>query len=185
MDDDDGKVLTFPATAATRRNRGGHAEWPESVRQLAYQFWAGDAARNPVRVADLLAAVDADVAVPERTVRHWANADGWGARADLDIASMGQVILHRAVARLVAGSPGAADYLVGVSAGTIAPDKIRVAAAAAILDRVGIGPRRVDGDNPLPLPASTDQHHDGPLDVTPAAAAERIRQRRQRWQDDT
>lgn len=147
------------ANMAIRRNRGGHAEWPDDVRLLAYQLWVSDAGRNIGHVARLLADADPDLVIPDRTIRYWVASENWEARADADIAQSGQFILHRAIARLVAGAPSSADYLVSVANGTAEPNKTRLIAAMAILDRVGIGPRQTAGDLPT-LPASTPTRRD-------------------------
>lgn len=116
----------------------GRQHWDDDVRELGYQLWAYAAGRNASRVADMLAAEGHDV--PARTVRYWADAGSWAARASADLAAIAPDIRQQTVAELVYGGLEAARGLRAVVQGEEIADKVRVAAYLGMLDRGGFSP---------------------------------------------
>lgn len=144
--------------AETRETSQHGNRYPDSIKELGYQLWAFKCGRDSKQVAaDLLLAED--VQVHERTIRDWSHRYQWAERASSDLAAIAPDMLRTSVSELIAGSHEASHYLRRVANGAEEkPDKVRVAAAIAILDRVGIGPRRPEGETPtLTLPDGKQQ----------------------------
>ena len=110
----------------------------DETRETAYQYWAFRADRNAARAARLLQADG--VTIPADTIRSWVERHRWVARADIDAVQLAPAHRRQIIETLIYGGPESVGYLRGVVTGQEAPDKTRVAAAVAILDRIGFSP---------------------------------------------
>jgi hypothetical protein len=152
---------TLGMREATRDTAQHGNRYDDSLKELAYQLWAFKCGRDSRQVASELLQAE-DVQVNDRTIRYWSTAYQWSERASSDLAAIAPDMLRTSVSELIAGSHEASRYLRRVVNGAEErPDKVRVAAAMAILDRVGIGPRRPEGETPtLTLPDRTSTRQD-------------------------
>ncbi len=151
----DTRLLAFPASTGTRHDA--------EVRELARQLWGFVHGRNAEAVARALAAIaekcpeergpaDADwpdgAPVPTaRTVRRWAEEEGWAERVERDIVAIAPGIYQSIVVDLIAGAAEGASYLRAAVRGDRPAEPARVNAAHGMLDRAGFKPREA----PLPL----------------------------------
>jgi hypothetical protein len=81
------------------------AAWPDDIKTRAFELWATVAARSAPRTEYLLAQeLGADAAVPaSSTIRAWAAAEAWAARADADLAeTFGKTLQQLQVTSLAA-----------------------------------------------------------------------------------
>lgn len=120
------------------------AEWPEEMRETAYQLWTFIHGRSCRAVAQAISA-EQRVALPPRTVQHWAATERWEERAAAELAAIAPAIHQSIVADLILGAQEAARTLRRSVAeddgsGAARPDKTQVQAALAILDRAGYSP---------------------------------------------
>lgn len=120
-------------TIATRRD----------ARQVAYELWAFRCGQNCSAVARILADEYGE-AIPERTVRYWAESEGWAARVRDGLRQLAPATREQTIVELIFGALEASRYLRGVANGDVDLDKVtgktRVTAAIAILDRGGFSP---------------------------------------------
>jgi hypothetical protein len=96
------RALT-PAPVVERPAR--FAAWDETIRQRAFELWSTIAARSAPRTEYLLAQeLGMDAAVPAAsTIRAWAAAEEWAARADADLAeTFGKTLRQLQVTALAA-----------------------------------------------------------------------------------
>lgn len=147
------------AIAAIRtggRETAQRREWPDDAKERAYQLWAFRCSRDCVKVHDELAKEEDGYDVPIRTLQHWAVSLGWPQRAADQLTAIGPDFRRQALLELVAGQVDAARFVRRVVRGDEGPEpsKVKLAAALAILDRVGLGPVRPDTTGPVdPAPA--------------------------------
>lgn len=159
-------------------------EWPDSVRELAFELWAYKHAGNCEKTAEAIAKGPDGYPVPARTIREWATAHNWAERKITKMAEWAPAIREQVVTEVIAGSIDAIAYVRAIVSGEEEPDKVRLTAAMTVLDRFGVAPhRQAATDLIASLPPKVEPANVTPRDNSPAAAAERIRLRRQQWQE--
>jgi hypothetical protein len=155
-----------------------------SDREIVFEVWAMLADRSPKRTADL-AMSRYGIDVSPGTVSVWRRRHDWDGRARELFALVAPSMIERTAAALVGAGPAAAAYLSRVVAGDPgerldngAVDRSRVAAAAAVLDRVGFLPyTRRDaerGGTPVDRGLDTDEYERLSPDELRAAIEARI-----------
>lgn len=171
---DDSNLLTF----ATKRSPDRTTAWPDEARELAFELYYTEAGRKLTTLQKLIEAEPYSLPIPYRTLYEWHRQHQWDIEADKRMVQFAPHRRRRTADLLVVAAEGFASYLAQVASGAVEPDKTKVAAAKVAMDAAGFASVRVDAPA---LPASTN-HDNEPLDTSPAAAAERIRQRRAGYQ---
>lgn len=120
------------------------------VRALAFDLWRGAGGRNAAAVARLLA--DRGLAVPARTVQHWARSEDWHGRLVDAARTAAPALLDADAAELAAIRSPAVRYLGRVAAGLEdSPDVEELARAVGHLD---------DSDRATAILAAVKAHAD-------------------------
>lgn len=116
--------------------------YPEEIKELAYNLWYLKAGRGLSETARLLASGEfgEPCTVTVSTIMYWRDHYGWTERADADMQRLAGGLRSSTFAEMALAGPEAARYLREVVTGGADPDKTRVAASVALLDRIGFSP---------------------------------------------
>jgi hypothetical protein len=112
--------------------------WPESVRNQAWQLYAGPAKGNQSETARLLSTSLGET-VPLSTVKGWAAADRWADRMMVESVDNTRELMDGYVVRLWVAVPTALSTISSIASGTLSGDPSdldrRLRAATFIVDK--------------------------------------------------
>ncbi len=115
-------------------------------RDLAFELWWFRAGRNAAETSRILAA-EHNIHVTDRAIRKWVSEDGWGARADQQLAELAPNTYAGIVTDIIFGAQAGANYLRRVNEGDPTTringrvDIGRVTAANSALAKAGFADR--------------------------------------------
>lgn len=153
---------------------------PVNERETAFEVWLTAGRPKIAKLAEMLGAEPLGLDIPYSTLTYWYRTDQWDVEADRRIAQLAPNLTVRSAAHVVAAGVKAAAYVDQVWSGALPYDRDKMTSALQTLDRAGFGANVKERPTPA-LPTEIGQS-DEPLDTSPAAAAERIRQRRAGYQ---
>jgi hypothetical protein len=143
-------------------------------RESAYQSW--HVTRSVKQVSEI-------TGIPIGTLRSWSQRDSWTQRAESEDAERAELAKSHILGRVADEVAKSVEVLVAIRDDGGASNRDRRQAAVDILGIFGINVSKPD-PHALVKPTPHYQAEDEPIDMTPAAAAERIRLRRERWQQE-
>lgn len=143
-------------------------------REAAYQSWL--LARSVKQVSE-------STGIPIGTLRSWSQRDSWTQRAESEDAERTELAKSHILGRVADEVAKSVEVLVAIRDDADASNRDRRQAAVDILGIFGINVSKPDPSaHAKPTPRyQTDEEI---IDITPSAAAERIRLRRERWQQE-
>ena len=162
-------------TLLTKQDPDKATEWPDHVKGLAFELYYTDAGRSLTTLAEIIAGYPYEHRVPYSTLSYWRRADLWDIEADKMAEAFAPNRRRRTASLLNVAAELSAAYLVQVQSGAVEPNKLKITAAKIALDASGFAAIRVPVDAAPALSDGTTNTE--PLDMSPAAAIERIRQR--------
>lgn len=112
---------------------------PKDDRQTAFEVWLLLADRSPGKTVKILEQ-DYGIEAKPQTISTWAKRHGWHEKTRETLSGMYPTLMERAAASITAGAPDAAHYLHEVARGSAEPDRNRIVASVAVLDRAGFMP---------------------------------------------
>jgi len=121
--------------------RTNGTRYSDETKEVAYQLWAFATSRNASEVARRLSDEEwGSVQITKDTVAYWAREYGWAERATKDVQSIAPDLRHQAFSELLFAGLEGSKYIRQVITGTVPPDKTRVLASIAAVDRIGFSP---------------------------------------------
>jgi hypothetical protein len=154
-------------------------QWSDDDRALAFELYYTDAGRNLVTLASIISTYPYDRPIPYRTLYDWRQTQHWDIEADKRADAFAPNRRRRTSYHLTIAAERFAAYLAQVASGAEQPDKLMIAAAKVAFDASGFAATRAEVS---PAPKQIEAS-DTILEMTPEAASERIRLRRESWND--
>lgn len=114
--------------------------YTDEQKETAYQLWAFVTSRNASETARILSQPEWQIDVPRETVAYWAREYNWAQRAADDVHKIAPDLRFQAFSELLFAGLDGAKYIRKVNAGEEPPDKYRITAAIAAVDRIGFSP---------------------------------------------
>lgn len=114
-------------------------QWPDHVRELAFEVWAFRCGRSIPRTVERLASDEYSLPVPRRTVADWVTRYSWDQEADNRLASIAPALRLRRGLTVDAASLDGSYALARILSGdTDASVQEVIAAAKVIFDAAGV-----------------------------------------------
>lgn len=195
VDDEDDEETS--ETVWMVKGRGRAARFSDHAKELVYQMWAFQYAGNARKVSEALERQTPPITVDERSIRQWAKDGQWAIRRADDWRQIAPDLMRQTIIETRYGLLETAIEMRSIVTNTRTRRIERVSSDGEATtveevpevqtkDRIAAGKLLNDIDSELRMLALADapveRRSDEPLDTSPAAAAERIRQRRAGYQ---